>query len=60
MEVEHCIRGDGEEFGTSYTVLKEPWIKGGQTIRKELMEQIKVLKELLKDDKEDRDTSTTH
>ena len=38
---------------------RELWIKGGQMIRKELPEQTMVLKEQLKDDKEDRDTWIT-
>ena len=29
MEVEHCIRGDGEEIRTSYTVSSERLIKAG-------------------------------
>ena len=39
---------------------RELWIKGGQAIWKELPQQIMVLKEQLKDDKEDKDTLTTH
>ena len=49
-----------EKFGTSYTALRELLIKGGQTIWNELMQQMKVLEEQLRDDKEDRDTSNTH
>ena len=48
-----------KKFGTSYTSLRELWIKGGQMIWKELPQQIRVLKEQLKEDKEDTDTSTT-
>ena len=49
----------GKKFGTTYTASKEPWIKVAQMIWKELPQQIMVLREQLKDDKEDRDTSTT-
>ena len=38
---------------------RELWMKGGQMIWKDLPQQTMVLKEQLKDDKEDRDTSTT-
>ena len=41
-----------KKFGTSYSALREPWIKGGQAIWKELPQQIMVLKELLKEDKD--------
>ena len=39
-----------KKFGTSYTALEEPWIKGGDTIWREVPQQIMVLKEQLKDD----------
>ena len=38
---------------------RELWIKGGQMIGKDLPQQTMVLKEQLKDNKEDRDTWTT-
>ena len=47
-----------KNFGTSYIASRQLWIKGGQTIWKEWPHQTMVLKELLRHDKEDKDTST--
>ena len=48
-----------KKLGTSYNASRGLWIKGGQMIWKDLPQQTMWLKELLKDDKEDKDTSTT-
>ena len=48
------------KLGTSYTALREPWIKGVQTIWEELPQRIMGLNERPKEDKGDKDTSTTH
>ena len=47
------------KFGTSYIVSRELWIKGDQTIWKELTQQTMVLKEPLWHGRDDKDILTT-
>ena len=49
-----------KESEISSIASRELWIKGGQTIWKELPQQTMVLRELLGDDKVHKDTSITH
>ena len=58
MEVEHCSEEMEKKSGISSIASRGLWIRDGQTIWKELPQQTMALKEQLKDDREDRDTST--
>ena len=49
-----------KKSGISSIATRQLWTKGGQTIWKEMAQQTMVLKELLKDDKGDKETSNTH
>ena len=62
MEVEHCNRGDGEEIRNFLHCIKRTVDKGWPDDMEGIApaDHIILLRELLRDNKGDKDTSITH